>query len=160
LARTDDTILPILLRRPALVSFQFFCSHLFAFSFVPGVIGGFLGAKFLTSGIVRFVWVVPVAVLVVAFVFAPGMYPTAILDSDFALAFHYYFGGGFNFPAYSTYAELFRNFHEHFDLIRGYAQFRITVPAYAGVAYSLGASFSLLLKMSRTNRQRVSEMAL
>ena len=58
LDRTYYTILPILLRRPSPVSFQFFFSHLFAFSFVPGIIGGFLIARFLKNGIIRFVWAV------------------------------------------------------------------------------------------------------
>jgi hypothetical protein len=98
------------------------------------------------------VWAVPVAVLVITFVLdAPGMYPTMILGSDFKEAFHYYFGGGFHFPEYSNYGELLRHLSGNFDIIRGYTQLRVAVPAYVGVAYSIGAWGSLCLKKLHTN---------
>jgi len=146
LEHTHETILPLILGRPPRASFQFFFSHLFAFSFVPGLIAGFFNVKVLRHGIVRFVWVIPVAILAYAFVFsAPGMYPTMILDSDFKQALHFYFGGNFNFPEYDSYRELWKHTPENFEIIRGYTQFRITVPAYVGTAYSLGGWVSLRL---------------
>ncbi len=131
-----NTIVPMLLgRSPSISSWQFFFSHLFAFSFVPGLIGGFVNAKLFRDPIVRFAWAIPVAVLALVFVFeGPGIYPTMILDSDFRKAFHYFFGGDFVIPN---------------DMIRGWYQFRFAVPAYAGVAYSLGAWLSICVKTPR-----------
>ena len=141
---THDTIIPLATGRPPRINLQFFYSHLFAFSFVPGLVAGFLNSKLLRHRVVRFVWIVPVIVLTFAFVFyGPSMYPT-ISESSFREAFHYYFGGKFSIPEYSSYAELQRNRFENIrEVLRGIGQFRISVPAYVGVAYSLGASLSL-----------------
>jgi ABC-type arginine/histidine transport system permease subunit len=132
---THDAIIPLVTGRPPRINLQFFYSHLFAFSSVPGLIAGFLNAKLFHHMVVRFVWIAPVIVLVIAFVFyAP---------ENFREAFHYYFGGQFNIPEYSTYTELQRKMFVNLpEVTRGTTQLRISVPAYAGVAYSLGALFS------------------
>jgi len=142
---THDAIIPLVTGRSPRIDLQFFYSHLFAFSFVPGFVAGFLNAKVLRGGIVRFVWMAPVTVLVFAFVFyAPGVYPTMILESNFREAFHYYFGWQFSIPQYSSYVDLQRNMFENVrEVLRGTAQLRVSVPTYVGVAYSLGAWLSL-----------------
>lgn len=59
-------------------------------------------------------------------------------------AFHCYFGGQFIIPEYSSYSDLQRNMLGNLrEVLRGTSQLRITVPAYVGVAYILGALFSL-----------------
>jgi hypothetical protein len=88
---THNMILPLLTGRAARISPQFLYSHLFTFSFVPGLIAGFLNAKLFNHGIVRYVWVIPVVLLFVTFVFfGPGMYPTMILESNFKEAVHFF----------------------------------------------------------------------
>jgi hypothetical protein len=144
-----DILYPYILRRPAGGgSWQFFFTHLFAISFIPALLVGYLNSKLLLHRIGRYVWTIPVAILVIVFVFAaPGIYPTMILESDFARAFHYYFGGDFEFHGeFHTYREFARGILENRDFQRGWDQFRITVPAYAGIAYSLGACFSTPLR--------------
>jgi hypothetical protein len=149
-----DAVIPALLHQtPKESTWQFFFSNLLGFSLVCGLLAGFLNATILSHPIVRFVWVVPFALLALAFVFtAPGVYPTMILQSDFGEAFHYTFGGGFNIPhSYSTYRELWTGFSETRDLLRGLYQFRVTVPAYTGVAYSFGAWLSIRLRKARAH---------
>jgi hypothetical protein len=89
--------------------------------------------------------VVPVIVLVYAFLFsAPGMYPTMPFDSDYRQAFDYYFGGHFSFPkSFHGRKEFVTAILLNPDFNRAYHQFRITIPAYVGVAYSVGACFSV-----------------
>ena len=132
--------------KPHVNLFQFMFSHLLGLSSALGIVAGFSAARFLRSRVVLFVWLVPVVILAFFFVFrAPGMYPTMILDSDFRQAFHYCFGGGFHFTD-DSYS--WREFGHYFvrngsDFLRGMAQLRVTVPAYVGIAYSIGAWISL-----------------
>jgi hypothetical protein len=156
---THNMILPLLTGRAARISPQFLYSHLFTFSFVPGLIAGFLNAKLFNHGIVRYVWVIPVVLLFVTFVFfGPGMYPTMILESNFKEAVHFFFGGHFNIPEYSTYSELQQDWSNNIrEILRGNAQLRHTVPAYVGVAYSLGAWFSLYLSGVHASSSKVQK---
>jgi hypothetical protein len=139
---------------------QFAFSHLVVLSVPPGLIAGFVNARLFSRGIVRFVWLVPFVVLLYRFVFtAPGMYPTMLQESDFRQAFHYFFGGGFKIVGEChSYRDLrtliFQNLG---DVTRGYAQYRWTVPAYVGVAYSLGAWLSLRMNGTRTQASNVQE---
>lgn len=141
--------------------FQFFFSHLLAFSFMPGLIVGFVNAKLFGNRVIHFVWLVPVAVLLFLFVFTgPGMYPTMLWESDFRQAFHYFFGAGFRiigeFHNFRDFPTLMRQ--NMSDFFRGYVQLRVTVPAYVGVAYSLGGLLSLRIKKGTTCSQDIPKV--
>jgi len=147
-----DYIFPVLLRHgPKVSSFEFFFSNLIDFSVICGLLAGFINGNFMRHPVVRFTWAVPVLILVLAFLFkVPGVYPTMIFQSDFGAAFHYAFGGGFKIPHdFRTRRELWAAFSENPDMLRGYFQFRYAAPAYASVAYSLGALLSTHLKNLR-----------
>jgi hypothetical protein len=108
-------------------------SHLLLFSFVPAfVVALIINAK-LQHRTAQYVWIIPVLILIVVFVFfGPGMYPTMIWDSDFRTAFRHFFGGGFQLR--DT-----RKPGSFGDWYRAAYQIRYSMPAYAGIAYSLGA---------------------
>jgi hypothetical protein len=135
---THDRILPIVTGRTPKISLQFMYSHLLAFSIVLGLVAGFFNSKLFRHRIVRLVWVVPVVLLSVAFVFhGPGMYPTTmILDSNFKESAHFLFGWNFHVPDYNNYSELRKGILANGgEIFRGTAQMRYTVPAYVGMAY-------------------------
>lgn len=138
---------------------QFFFSNLMTISFVCGLSAGLVNARFLSHPIVRLVWVFPAVILIIAFLFtAPGIYPTMILQSDFGMAFHYAFGGGFKIPyEIHTYRDLWKAFIEIPDLMRGYYQLRFTAPACAGIAYSFGAHLSLRMRSFDRRRSDTDE---
>ena len=141
--------------------FQFFFSHLLAFSFLPGLIAGFVNATLFGNRVIRFVWLVPVAVLLFLFVFiGPGMYPTMLWDSDFRQAFHYFFGAGFRIVGeYHNYRDLPTLMSQNMkDFLRGYAQLRVAVPAYVGVGYSLGAGLLLGMKKKNARSQTIPKV--
>jgi len=152
---TFSRVLPLVLGHPLGGNpLQFFFSHLLAFSFLPGLIAGFVNSKLFGNRVIRFVWLVPVAVLLFVFVFiGPGMYPTMLWESDFRQAFHYFFGAGFRFVGEP--ALMSQNLN---DFVRGYAQLRVTVPAYVGVAYSLGGWLSLRIKKRTTRSQTIPKV--
>lgn len=90
---------------------------------MPGLVAGFLNAKLFRHGVVRFVWMAPAIVLAFAF----GFYA----PSNFREAFHYYFGGQFIIPKYSSDSGLQRNMFGNLgEVLRGTSQLRVTVPAY------------------------------
>ena len=139
---------------------QFAFSHIVVLSILPGFIAGFANAMLFNRGIVRLVWLLPFAVLIYRFVFhAPGMYPTMLWDSDFRQAFHYFFGGGFKIIGEChNYGELRTLMLQNMgDVFRGFAQYRWTVPAYVGVAYSLGAGLSLSMNGIRFQTSKTQE---
>jgi hypothetical protein len=139
--------------------FQFLFSHLLALSLLPGFVAGCVTARLLHNRVVRFSWAVPVAVLLLSFVFAgPGMYPTMLWQSDLRTAIHYFFGGGFNIVGeYQNPRDLPRlmTMQNMGDFIRGYSQLRATVPVYVGVAYSSGAWLSLRMKRTSTHAHQL-----
>jgi hypothetical protein len=150
--------LPLLLgHRLAANPFQFLFSHLLVLSFLPGFAAGFVNAKLFRDKVVRFTWLVPAVVLLFWVLTGPGMYPTMLWESDFRQAFHFFFGGGFNIVGeYQNYRDLPSLMTKNTgDFLRGYAQFRATVPAYAGIAYSVGAWLSLRIKRSPTQAQKM-----
>jgi hypothetical protein len=159
---TSGRVLPFLLGRSLGGNpFQFFFSHLLAFSFLPGLVAGFTIARSLGNKIIRFVWIVPVAVLLFLFVFTgPGMYPTMLWESDFRQSFHFFFGAGFRivgeFHDFRDFPTLMRQ--NMVEFLRGYAQLRVTVPAYVGVGYSLGAGLSLGIKKKSTRSQTIPKV--
>jgi hypothetical protein len=156
---THDRVIPFLLGHPLGENpFQYFFSHLLAFSILPGFVAGFVNAKLFGNSVIRFVWLVPVTILLFLFVFTgPGMLPTMLWDSDFRQAFHYFFGAGFRIVGeYHTYRGLPTLMSQNMkDFLRGYAQLRVTVPAYVGVGYSLGAGLSLGIKKKNVRSQTI-----
>lgn len=134
-----QTILPSVNGRPHQTILEFVFSHLFALGVIAGLIAGTSSARFLRHGIVRFVWVIPVAALVLVFViFAPGMYPTMIWESDFKQAFRYFFGSDFRFYEDDIVMQAYQ-------VLRLFRQLHFAVPAYVGATYSFGAWLSLRL---------------
>ena len=144
------TILPFLQQRPPSVSvFQFAFSHLFAFSFLPGLIFAFLYAEWwYRHRVAVFVWIVPVAVLFYKF----ATFPTTIFQNHFAAAFHEYFGGGFVIPefhSYHSYQELFQLAALNPDVMRGMEQFGYTAPAYVAIGYSIGTWIAIRFRIPK-----------
>jgi hypothetical protein len=115
-------------------SFQFFYSHLLAFSFIPAFASGLVNARFRQRA-AEFVWIVPTMILAYKFVTFPA---PSVLQSQFPAAFHQYFGGGFVIPDASNFHDLFA-ISANYDMMRGIAQQQFTAPFYAGIAYSLAA---------------------
>jgi hypothetical protein len=146
-----EKVLPTLLHTPPNIGVSQFFSYLMIYSALCGLLAGTVNAKLFPHHVVRFVWVVPVLVLIFAFVFmAPGMYPTMILQSDFGKAFHYFFGGGFDIPAnFVNFRQAAREGVDVRDVLRGHTQLRYAAPAYVGVAYSFGAWLSINLGTAR-----------
>jgi len=146
---THGTILPFLQQRPPSGSvFQFAFSHLFAFSFLPALIFGFLYAEWwYRHRVAVFVWIVPVAVLSYKF----AIFPTTIFQNHFAAAFHEYFGGGFVIPEfhYHNYQELFQLVAPNPDVMRGLEQFGYTAPAYVAIGYSIGTWMAIRFRIPK-----------
>jgi hypothetical protein len=119
---------------------RFLFSHLIVLSVAPALLAGLLlNAKF-EHGVARIVWVVPVVILLLAFLFSGhGIYLTMIWDSDFGEAFRYFFGAIHFTSGSGTAADV--AFPR--EVIRAYTQLRFAVPAYAGIGYSLGAAIGM-----------------
>jgi hypothetical protein len=130
-------------------SMQFLVSHLVLLSFVPAfVVGLVINAKF-RHEVAQDVWIVPVAILAVAFLFGPGMYPTMLWDSDFRGTFHYFFGGGFHLVDFRKHENYLNGLREW---ERAWAQIRDTMPAYEAIGYSLGALLGMSPKALKLQR--------
>jgi hypothetical protein len=134
--RVHDFVLPFVLQHQPTVSyFQFAFSHLFAFSFFPALVIGFVYSEWFRHRVALFAWIVPTAVL--AYKFATFQ-PASIFQNHVTAAFHEYFAGGFTIPEFYSYSELFRVIASNPDAIRGMHQLHYAAPAYAGVGYSIG----------------------
>jgi hypothetical protein len=131
---TREGLLPLLQHPTSLGRFDFLFSHIFAFSFVPAFLCGFINARF-KHGAAQFVWLVPAAILV--YKFAIFRAPSAF-QSQFPAAFHQYFGGRFLIPEFHSWSDL-RSVAGSYDMKRGMAQLQFTAPFYAGVGYSFAA---------------------
>jgi hypothetical protein len=131
------TVLPAVQGHPVSgSSMQFLFSHNLVFSLVPSFLAALaINAKFHHSA-ARWVWILPIAVLAFAFIFVgPGIYPTMIFDSNFGQAFRHFFGTVAGVPPIRNFKDM-TGFD---DWWRVRDQFQYTMPAYAGVGYSLGA---------------------
>ena len=146
---TRGTLLPLLQQPTSSSSFEFLFSHLFAFSFIPAFAVGLVNARFKHS-VAPFVWLVPTVVL--AYKFLTFQAPS-ILQNQFHLAFHHYFGGGFLIPEFRNWHDFWTIVRKNPDMFRGKAQLNFTAPFYAGIGYSGAAWIG-----HRTNSsQKVSE---
>jgi hypothetical protein len=120
---------------------QFLMSNLLAFSVIPAFLAAFVINMRLRHRAACFAWIVPVAILAFYFIFhSATIYPTIPFESDFRPALHYWFGGGFNISNRAAYMQ---------DVSRVYYQFKVTAPAYAGIAYSLGAWLAIKYRIPK-----------
>jgi hypothetical protein len=138
-------LLPLLHHPSSSGSFEFFFSHVFAFSFIPAFLTGLANAKFRHKA-AQFVWIVPAVILAYKFVTFPA---PSVFQSRFPAAFHQYFGGGFAIPEYRDWHEFWSIVRSNPDMTRGMAQVRYTAPVYAGVAYSVAAWLGRRTELSR-----------
>ena len=145
--RFAHSFLPLLELPTSSSSFQFLFSHIFEFSFFPGLIAGLANAKFKHKA-AQYVWLVPTIVLAYKFVTFP-IAPRSVLDSapsvfpKFSAAFHEYFAGDFLIGGYRDWRDFWRMVASNPDMMRGMTQFRVTAPFYAAVGYCLAAWFTL-----------------
>jgi hypothetical protein len=141
------SFLPLLEVPTSSSSFQFLFSHIFEFSFFPGLIAGLANAKFKHKA-AQYVWLVPTIVLAYKFVTFPTP-PRSVLDSassvfpTFSASFHQYFAGDFLIGEYRDWGDFWRMVASNPDMMRGMTQLRVTAPFYAAVGYCLAAWFTL-----------------
>lgn len=119
-------------------------SSLFWLTFVPGLLVGFINAKY-RHKVAAFVWIVPAAILVYKVV----VFPTSILQDHWSLALHYYFAGDFIVPQFHSYQQLFAGNGAGSDMMRGMKQLDTTGVFYASLGYSLSAVGAPYLKRSQ-----------
>jgi|SRR5215469_1232269 len=132
---TRGVLLPLLHYPTTSSTFQFFFSHLIAFSFVPAFLTGLANARF-KHRVAEYVWLVPVAVLTYKFATFPA---PSVFQSRFDAAVHQYFAGGFLISEYHDWHEFWSIVASNSDTLRGMAQLRYTAPVYAGIGYSIAA---------------------
>jgi hypothetical protein len=147
---TGGTLLPLLQHPTSSGRFEFFFSHIFAFSFIPAFLLGLINARF-NHKAAQFVWLVPAAILTYEFVTFPAV---SVLQSQFPAALHQYFGSGFLIPEYHTWEEFWSLAGSH-DVTRGMAQLKFTAPFYAGVGYSVAAWIGLRTDLNRKIAEKV-----
>jgi hypothetical protein len=91
----------------------------------------------------RYVWLLPLFILLVAFLFvSPGIYATILWESELTPALAFWFG-----PIFHTFSS---GHHPSLDLGRAYWQTRVTAPAYAGAMYSLGACIAARFRFQKS----------
>jgi hypothetical protein len=124
---------------------QFFFSHLPILVIIPGFLAGLMVNARFRHKVASYAWILPVAILAVAFLFGPGMYPTMLWDSDFSASFRHFFGSSFHLEPKN---DAIKNF-PLVDWLRAVAQLTFSMPAFTAIAYSIGAS----LGMSRLTKR-------
>jgi hypothetical protein len=148
---TRGTLLPLLQHPTSSGSFQFFFSHILAFSTIPAFLTGLANARFKHKA-AQFVWLVPALILAYKFATFPA---PSVFQRQFPAAFHHYFGGGFIIPEFRDWHEFWSIVGSNSDMTRGMAQLQFTAPFYAGVAYSVAAWIGLRTELSRRVSERV-----
>ena len=119
--------------------FQFFFSHLPVRSIIPAFFAGLMINARFRHQVACYVWILPVAILAVAFLFGRGIYPTMLRDSDFSPSFRHFFGSEFQFEPRGNGNRI----SPVADWFRAFAQLTFTMPAYTAIAYSLGVSLGM-----------------
>ena len=151
-AWTRGTLLPLLRHPTSSGGFEFFFSHILAFTLIPAFGSGFVNARFKHKA-AQFVWIVPTVILTYKFATFPA---PSVFQSQFSAAFHQYFGSGLVIPGSRNWSEFWSiagsNPDMIRDMLRGVAQIQFTAPFYAGVAYSVAASISLRTEPWRFGR--------
>lgn len=151
---TRGTLLPLLHQPTTASTFQFFFSHLFAFSFVPAFLTGLANARF-KHRVAEYVWLVPVAAL--TYKFATFSAPS-VFQSRFDAAFHQYFAGGFLISEYHDWNEFWSIVGSNSDTWRGMAQLRYTAPVYAAIGYSIAAWIGRRTDLNRKVGESVRQL--
>jgi len=143
--QVHGTLLPAVERHaPTTSGFQFFFTHLMAFSAIPAFVVAFVVGQRFRHSAAFFVWTVPAAVLI---------YKIAVFEPVSALAPHWtaamfqYFGGNFHIEEFHSWKQLFEIAVVNADLTRGLEQLRYTAPLYAAIGYSVGAFISSSIRM-------------
>jgi hypothetical protein len=98
------------------------------------------------------VWLIPAVVLAYKFITFPV---SAVVQSHFVAAFHYYFGSGFLIPEFRDWREFWSIVRSNPDMTRGMAQMDFTAPFYAGVGYSIAAWIGHRIEISRRVTEKV-----
>jgi hypothetical protein len=149
--RTHGVLLPLLHHPSSSGRFEYFYSHLFAFSFIPGFAAGLLNARFKHKA-AQFVWLVPAVIL--AYKLATFSAPS-VLQSQFSAAFHQYFGGGFIIPEFRDWRDFWSIVGSNPGMLRGMAQLKFTAPFYGGVGYGLAAWLARRTDLNRKVADKV-----
>ena len=150
---TRGTLLPLLQHPTSSGSFEFFFSHIFAFSFIPAFLAGLLNARFKHLA-AQFVWVVPTVILAYKFATFPAQ---SVLQSQFSAAFHQFFGGDFLIPEFKDWRDFWSIVGSNPDMMRGMTQMDYTAPFYAGVGYSIAASVGIRTDLNRKVAAKVEK---
>lgn len=140
--RFHSWILPLIDPTNQTSSFQFTFSHVFAFTFIPACVAGFINSRYWPHW-GSYVWTIPALLLSYKLV----TFPATVFQNHFDAAFHYYFAGGFLIGEFRSYEEMFANASNP-DIWRGIDQLHVTGFFYAGLGYSLAA---MLARSARTN---------
>jgi hypothetical protein len=148
---TRGTLLPFLQHPTSSGSFEFFFSHILAFSFLPAFLSGLANARFKHRA-AQFVWLVPTVILAYKFATFPA---PSVLQSHFSAAFHQYFGGGFLIPEFRDWHEFWSIAGSNSDMTRGMAQLQFTAPLYGGVGYSVAAWIGRRTELNRKVAEKV-----
>lgn len=135
--------------------FEFFFSHLLAFSLVPSFLLGLINARFKHIA-AEYVWLVPAAILV----YKIATYPVvSVLDNQYSYsaAFHHYFAGGFRIPEFQDWHDFWSIVGSNPDMLRGTAQLQFTAPFYAGIAYSTAVYLGRRTDINRKLTDRIKK---
>jgi len=150
---TRGTLLPLLQHPTSSGSFEFFFSHIFAFSFIPAFLAGLLNARF-KHLVAQFVWVVPTVILAYKFATFPAQ---SVLQSQFSAAFHQFFGGDFLIQEFKDWHNFWSIVGSNPDMMRGMTQMDYTAPFYAGVGYSIAAWTGIRTDLNRRVAAKVEK---
>jgi hypothetical protein len=148
---TRGTVLPLLQSPTSSSRFEFLYSHVFVLSVAPAFFAGLMNARFKHKA-AQFVWLVPTAILAYKFATFPA---PSVFKSQFAAAFHQYFGAGFVIGEFRDWREFWNIVESNSDMMRGMAQMQYTAPFYAGVAYSVAAWIGRRTELSRRIADKV-----
>ena len=148
---TQGMVLPLLLQHPISSSrVEFLYSHILVLSFIPAFFAGLINARFRHKA-AQYVWLVPTVILAYKFV----TFPASVLQSQFAAAFHQYFGGSFVIGEFRDWREFWNIVETNSDMMRGMAQMQYTAPFYAGAAYSVAAWIGRRTELNRKVADKV-----
>jgi hypothetical protein len=137
-------------------SFQFFFSHILAFSFFPAFLFGLINSRW-KQRVGEFVWLFPAVILAYKFVTFPFPASSVLVlqQSKLPAVFHQYFGGGFVISEFQDWHEFWSIVGSNPDMTRGMTQLQYTAPFYAGIAYSIAAWIGRRTSLTQTVVEKV-----
>jgi hypothetical protein len=119
---TRGWLLPLLQAPTSSGSFEFFFSHLFAFSFIPAFLTGLVNARF-KHKIAQYVWLVPTVILI--YKIARFSTAVSVLYGNPPSTFDHYFGGDFLIPEWHDWKDFWTIASSNPDMSRGMDQFYV-----------------------------------